>query len=78
MDIWSDVHEIHGPNGGKFWYANQAITADGKTAEVHIFADDLAEATLIGQGSAIAKNHHMNRGPRYVASRKDYEENFGD
>lgn len=77
MDVHSDNHEVNTPGSGRFWYANTAVSDNGNTTEVHLFANDIAQANAIGQGIAIAKSHHMNSGAKYVATRADYDECFG-
>lgn len=76
MDLDHSEHEVHGADKNSFWYSNDCVTNEGKTAEVHIFADSIKTANAIGTGIAIAKGHHMNKGAKYNGTKADYESTF--
>lgn len=78
MEIDNSEIQVHGPGKRDNWYASSGISDSGVVTDVQIFAEDEDEAKAIGQGMAIGHNLHMNRGPRYVASRSEFEECFGE
>ena len=78
MDIDSTEMRAYGPGKDSLWYSSRGISEDGVVTEVQVFAEDLQEAKAIGQGMAIAHGLHMNRGPEYIATKKDFDECFGE